>query len=204
MKKIISLVLCFMFVLMLPLGALAQDKMYVVSKNGKGVNLRQGPSSKDAILVTVPYGKQVVIVELLAGSSWANVEYEGHYGYMMMRYLTYDKPGPKPNPDPSPTKNPDGGDEAKLLKKVFKGFEAQSYNAMVVPSTPTNFVNMRWAPTTSAPVRAQFWAGNVVQVLSKNGSWSEIYDASSNTHGFMMSKFLSKVEIAVGDGIVVQ
>lgn len=200
MKKTISLMLCLLVLFLAPVAALAET-MYVKTESGTGVHLRTGPSTDYDIMETVPYGAAVEVVEMLYGSAWVNVAHNGNYGYMMMRYLSYDKP----TPAPSPTKKPSGGggggssSEEAMMKRVFSGFNESRYEAVVVPSTPSGFVNLRWAPTKSAPVRSQYWAGGILQVKARNSEWSEVYDPATDMHGFMMTYFLTPTN--VGDGV---
>lgn len=195
MKKILSLMLCLMVLFLMPLAAMAETR-YVVTSNGSGVHLRSGPSTDDDVLETVGYGQPVELLEMMPGSPWANVSHNGYYGYMMLRFLSDTKPTPNPDPVPNPTRKPSGDID---LTKLFSGFRPIQYDAVVVPSTPTTFVNMRWAPTKGAPVRAQYYAGAVLQVKSSNGTWSEVYDAERDMNGFMMSNFLRPAN--VGDGM---
>lgn len=281
MKKRLIPLLCLMLAL-LPISTLADTTLYVTSNNGGGVHLRSGPSTEDEVLITVPYGAAVDVLDIQGNNSWANVIYEGLNGYMMWQYLTSTPPGPPapnptpipaptyaptappaptyvptnppaptyvptnppaptyvptdppaptyaptappaptyvptnppaptyvptnppaptyaptappyPNPPPNPIPYPDGGETylEAALSEIFSGFATTGYGALVVPSTPSTYVNLRWAPTESAPVRAQYWAGATLTVLTQNGTWSEVFDYETSTHGFMMSEFLT-------------
>lgn len=202
-------------VLMLALPIVAQaETMYVDTPNGGSVNLRIGPDANDEILTSVPYGQPVEVIEFLLGGSFVNVSYNGYYGYIALRYLSNYPPYPnptfvpaptvRPNPNPRPTKapnpQPSGNTLEKELAAMFKGFVSTDYEVYVVPSTPTTYVNMRWAPSKSAPVRAQYWANNTLRVLSENGSWSEVYDSTTGATGFIMSSFLKPAAVGVGNG----
>lgn len=205
----------FLCVLLMLTPALAlAETMYVATSNGGNVNLRSGPSTDDEILTSIAFGQPVEVIEMLPGSSWVNVSYNGNYGYIMMRYLSYEEPvpppvpNPNPGPDPTPTPRPNPNPKptakpvdtnAKYLSELFSGFLPAVFDAVVVPSTPTTYVNLRWAPTKSAPVRGQYWAGTTLQVLSQNHSWSEVYDPQTGTYGYMMSSFLRPV--SYGDGV---
>lgn len=213
MKKRTFLVALCLVVALLPLTAMAET-MYVVTSNGGGVNLREGPSTDDAVLVTVPYGAAVDVINTLVGSSWVNVNYNGYFGYIMWRYLSEYPPSPDPIPTfvPAPTARPTHRPTArpnpthasdsleKILQGLYAGFVTTSYTAVVVPSTPTTYVNLRWAPSKSAPVRNQYWAGATLQVLSENGTWAEVYDALNGIHGFMMSSFLKPDAVGIIGG----
>lgn len=212
MKRTAILVLA-MLLLVVPLTALAET-MYVNTPNGGSVNLRVGPSADDEVLTSVGYGEPVQVIEMLLGSNWVNVSYNGYYGYISMRYLSDYPPSPVPTFVPAPTQRPTSAPTArpskapsptakpsgettleKALAQMFTGFTTTAYDVKVVPSTPTTYVNMRWAPSKSAPVRAQYWADSVLHVISTNGTWSEVYDEATNTYGFIMSNFLRPVAV---------
>lgn len=213
MKKTLALILAVLLLACLPVLALA-DTMYVETPNGGSVNLRSGPSSDDDVMTSVGYGEPVEVIDVMAGSSWANVSYNGYYGFISLRYLSEYPPMPNPTfwptfvpaptqaptRRPNPTANPSGDAVERALSQMFAGFQAANYTALVVPSTPTTYVNMRWAPSKSAPVRAQYWANSTLQVLGGNGSWFEVLDTVTNTHGFMMAGFLTPASIVVGGG----
>lgn len=210
MKRKTLAMLMVLLAVALPLTALAQT-MYINTSNGGSVNLRSGPSADEDILVSVPYGEAVDVIDMLFGSSWVNVNYNGYYGYISSRYLSdYPPPAPGPLPTfvpaptarPNPTKQPSGGGSSleKTLSQMFAGFKTASYQAVVVPSTPSNYVNLRWAPSKSAPIRAQYWAGNTLQVLGDNGSWVEVYDTATNAHGYMMSTFVKPTGFGADSG----
>lgn len=212
MKKRMGAALMVLLMLAMPLTAMAET-MYINTPNGGGVNLRNGPSTDDEILTSIAYGEPVNVIETLMGSSWVNIEYDGYYGYVSMRYLSNypPTPGPLPTfvprpiptvmplPTVRPTQKPSGGSSLeKTLADMYKNFRAVDYEAVVVPSTPSTYVNLRWAPSKSAPVRAQYWANTTLYVFNDNGTWSEVYDAATNTNGYIMSMFLRPAVVGAG------
>lgn len=196
MKKKLMPLLCLALVLLLLPAISLAETMYVTSRDGGGVHMRSGPSTDDPVIMTIPFGRRVEVNhEFVGNPTWSSIDYNGTAGFMMNRYLTDRQPDP---PAPAPTKKPSGGGGGsgdvsleKSLSQMFSGFVSGGYQASVVPSTPTTYVNLRWAPSKSAPVRGQYWSGATLTVLSHNGSWSEVYDVSSGTYGYMMSNFLT-------------
>ena len=57
----------------------------IVAEKGGTVNLRQGPSKNRKILVRVPLGKQVEVLE--PGESWCHIKYGSTTGYMMSEFV---------------------------------------------------------------------------------------------------------------------
>ena len=58
---------------------------YVISYNGKNVNLRTGPGYNYPILNSYPPGTPLTIIK--ADSVWDNVKINGVYGYMMNKFI---------------------------------------------------------------------------------------------------------------------
>ena len=82
-----------------------------------------------------------------------------------------------------------GGSSSSTIS--FKGFASTYYTASVRPSTPSGYVNMRWAPSKSTAVQQIYYAGETLQVIADNGTWCQVYDTSRNICGFMMKQFLT-------------
>lgn len=216
MKKSYLLVALCLLLALSPLTAMAET-MYVVTPNGGGVNMREGPSTDYDVVTSVGFGEAVELLDMMPGSSWATVNYNGYYGYILIRYLSdyippvpaptywptyqpYPTPRPTSRPNPKPNPKPNDGSLERTLSNMFAGFVSNKYDVIVVPSTPTTYVNLRWAPSKSAPVRSQYWAGTSLQVLSQNGEWSEVYDPQTGMHGFMMTSFLTPGGVGMSAG----
>ena len=60
---------------------------YVVSANGRNVNLRVSPSTGSQVIAAYPVGTRLNIIS--RGSDWYFVEINGQYGYMMRQFI-YD------------------------------------------------------------------------------------------------------------------
>ena len=109
-KKTLSLVCALVLAasLLLPLVASAMTwTAYVYTANGKSLNMRKAPvTHADNKIAGIPYGASVTILDYVNNRTWAYVNYNGKDGYVMSRYLTFDKPGPSPNPNPKPNPPP--------------------------------------------------------------------------------------------------
>lgn len=171
----------------IPTGPVTKT-MYVVSHNGDGVHMRTAPTINDEgnIIMTVPYGAQVGVMTVMADIPWATIEYNGQVGYMMMDYLSNHEP----EPGNASSGESNGRADETSLEGMFADFQRDGYDAIVVPAQGETYVNMRWAPTLSAPVRTTYNANATLWVSSDNGTWSEVYDANQDIHGFMESVFL--------------
>lgn len=78
------------------------------------VNLRTGPGTGNAIVLTIPSGKTVRVFS--TANNWAHLAYNGLSGYSSLSYL---KPASATIPTPSPP-------SAGVAKKIFKGITAST------------------------------------------------------------------------------
>lgn len=109
---------------------------YVNTANKKSLNMRSSTDLGNNILTSIPNGAAVVVYEFLNSNTWAHIGYGGRDGYVMTRYLSLTPPSTQPS-------------TAESLS--FKDFKSTYYLASVKPSTPSGYVNMRWAPSSPPP-----------------------------------------------------
>ncbi|NLV57924.1 MAG: SH3 domain-containing protein [Clostridiales bacterium] len=207
-KRLISLALATLLILasipVAALGSLGETwHAYVYTSNGKGLNLRQTPSTDLKPIATIPYGAKVTLHDYI-NKTWVEVEYGQYRGYVMGRYLTYDKPGPKPTtkPAPNPTPKP-SPDYQTSLKQIFSGFTFTHYEVQVRPSTSGGFVHMRWAPTKASDPIRDYHQNDVLTVIAQNKTWAQVVDPNTGITGFMMRAFLTEIGVGganSGDG----
>ncbi|MEG0901929.1 MAG: SH3 domain-containing protein [Clostridia bacterium] len=188
-KRFLFLALLLISLTLLPTLAMAENTMWVVTPNGKSVNMRVGPSMDDAVLTRVPFSGIVDVIYDLLDSSYLHCEYKGYNGYIQSRYLAdYEPEWPDP-PSPNPTKKPTP--PAPHEQGIsYNKFKPALYLASVVPSNPSSFVNMRWAPNKSTKVQQIYYNAQTLLVIAENGTWSQVYDMENHKSGFMMSSFL--------------
>ncbi|MDD2648104.1 MAG: SH3 domain-containing protein [Eubacteriales bacterium] len=178
-KKCLAAVLVLLLVVTaMPLmGATAETNYYVVTSNQKGLNLRSDTSTDATVITVIPYGAKVGWIGLTENKSWAAVYYGDHNGYVMVRYLSKKKPA-------EPKK------ETPVTSSTYKTFEAADYYATVTPSTPTGYVNLRWAPSKSTEIHGRYHQGSTLRVIAENDSWAQVLDEATMTCGYMLKNFL--------------
>lgn len=154
---------------------------YVNTANKKSLNMRSSTDLGNNILTSIPNGAAVVVYEFLNSNTWAHIGYGGRDGYVMTRYLSLTPPSTQPSTTESLS---------------FKDFKSTYYLASVKPSTPSGYVNMRWAPSKSTAVHDIYYSGFTLQVIAESKTWCQVYDTQKNICGFMMKEFL--VPLSVG------
>ena len=118
---------------------------YVVSSNGKGVNLRTGPGVSYHIVGTFEVGTPLTI--LSSGGTWSQVNINGATGWMMNDFI---KMGYNGNVD-----------------------VVESYTAYVVSGNGKGVV-LRSGPSKKYDILATYNVGQPVTVLSYGKTWCEI------------------------------
>ena len=191
-KKIWALLLAVMLLLLAVAPAAMANQIgnkYVKTSSGNNVRMRSGPGTEYDIIDRVPYGAMVETysqMENPAGESWTEVGYHGATGWIMSRYLSSKKP--TSNSGSSDSGNSGSGEN--MASSIFNNFKDVCTTADILPSTNGNFVNMRWAPSKSAPVIARYYEGQQVYVLKANKSWCQVYDEANNRCGFILRSLL--------------
>ena len=117
-------------------------EVYVTSRNGKGVNLRSGPSKSYQSIGFYSVGTPAMMIT--RGSTWSYIRVGNRYGYMMTEFLTTVQP-PHPEP-PAP-------------------------GAAYVVSANGKSVNLRVAPSTGSKVIKSFRVGTGLNIITRGHDW---------------------------------
>ena len=134
--------------------------VYVTSRNGKGVNLRMGPSKVNMAIATYDVGTAARMIQY--GASWSYIRIGQTYGYMMTEFLT--------------TTRPSGG------------MPAPSAAAAYVTSANGKSVNLRTGPGKQYQVITSFAVGTPLTIISNVADWC--YISIGNYNGYMMRQFI--------------
>ena len=134
--------------------------MYVSTENGKGLNLRARPDTDSTLLNTYAVGTAVTVLHRSGG--WAYVKAGSRHGFMMLKFLSTEKPK---EPDPIGT--------------------------AVVQHPWGSFVNLRSSRTTddSSNIIAQLPTGTTVDVFSRDMWYTKV--RWNGKTGWIVTKYLS-------------
>jgi len=134
--------------------------MYVSTENGKGLNLRARPETGSTLLNTYAVGTAVTVLH--RKGDWAYVKVGRRYGFMMLKFLSTEKPK---DPDPIGT--------------------------AVVQHPWGSFVNLRSSRTTedNSNVIAQLPTGTTVEVYSRDMWYTKV--RWSGQTGWIVTKYLN-------------
>ena len=135
-------------------------KVYVTSSNGKGVNLRSGPSKGYPSIGFYSVATEAWMVT--AGHTWSYIRIGNRYGYMMSQFLTTTEPPVNPNPP--------------------------IVGAAYVVSANGRNVNLRAAPTTAGKIIKSFKVGTRLNIITRGKDWYFIQ--IGGIYGYMMRQFI--------------
>ena len=119
----------------------AGDDAYVSSSNGKGVNLRSGPSKSYSSIGFYSVGTRGTM--MVPGDTWSFIQIGGISGYMMTKYLKTTAPEPS----------------------------SAATNGALVVSSNGKYVNLRTGPGLNYSAIYSYAPGTPVTVLSKGNGW---------------------------------
>lgn len=187
MKKSLAFVITLLLALSIGTAAMAYTTMYVYTSNGNSLNLRDAPSMIGNIMTRIPNGAAVRVNDVF-DDSWYSVSYGGYTGYAMARYLVYGSYPYTPTATPAPAVT---SACTTFPNDIFYGFQDITYRALVRPSNPAGYVNLRWAPSLLADIHTRYYANAILTVMSQNSLWCQVLDEEGEVMGFMMRQFLS-------------
>ncbi len=151
---------------------------YVKSPNSGKVNLRSAPTF-DGSSILGQYSSGTPVTVLLKGRDFWKVSVNGLTGYMVSAYVTASS-SQLPPITPSPA-NP---------RPATKGY------AIVNNPKPTQFLNLRAQPSTSAKIIAQYKNGIRFEVVAPGEAWCKVYGSASGNTGYIMTKYLKLYNVS--------
>ena len=147
---------------------------YVVSANGKPVNMRKGAGNY-SVIMGVPYGSAVTVTK--HDTKWDKIEYGGKTGYMENRFLQLTQPANAPAPTAEPTAKPVFGPYQATVSTP----DGKSLNVHYKPDKSTSNVH-------GMGDNGRLPNGTTVTVIGVTGNWAEIEYGGKT--GFVMQQYL--------------
>ena len=201
MKKVISLMLSLMLLMLLASAALAESQgtdMYVYTKNGKVLKVRSSMSTKDDsnVIGTLPYGTKVVTY---GGNynGWTLIDYGDGWtdAYVMYRFLSKTKPEPfKPSDNPKQETTGDPVKEASTVSQMnaltASAKFVDPYTITVRPIRASGWAYMRWFPSRTAKEMATFSANYELTVIAELKDWYQVSDPATGKVGYIYKSYV--------------
>ena len=207
-KRLLSLALIAMMLVMFIPAAHASWTMYVSPATGTTVNLREEPSTESKLLIQVPYGTAVTV--LYVSNGWAYIDWNiGSigYGYMMVKYLTYDYVAPGPNNVKKNTNNNNNNNSSKgqssgsgdlavhyqNMNEQFRSFRLVNnpYTVYGKPERASGYSNLRFAPNEKATLIRQVRRNEMLTVIGETDRWFQVEDPQTGKIGYISRFYVS-------------
>ncbi len=213
LKKLIVLVLILTLVSVSVVSvsfASESGTMYVMTDNGKTVNVRTAPSSSAEIIGRLPYGAEVQADWSYAGNDgWTRIFWDGgSEAYIMSRFLVSEEPGPAPDPSKKvQTKTSAKTAEEKLEAELASetAFD-QPFYISARPSRPTGWVNFRVGPSSSTARIRSLKARRQLIAIGETNNWYKAQDPDTGRVGYVSKKYMARlnkqvlVDVRTSDG----
>ena len=146
----------------------------VMTANGGSLNLRSTAKSGNNIILTIPYGARVAVLQ--QGGTWTYVNYGGINGYVMSSYLLFGAAAtavPTASPTAAPTAAPAAGTTVAY-----------------VTTSNGRALNLRSAPDASQNnVMLEIPNGTLLTVTARGNTWCAVN--YGGRIGYVMTSFLS-------------
>ena len=196
MKKILAVLL--VLAVMLPLCAAASPiigqggTMYVVTADGKSLNLRSEPSTGNNIIGHLAYGEKVEVVRFL-DNGWARLAWTGGEAYVQSRFLQWSKPAARPTP--KPTEDPKKREEAALRAELASEIPVAPFGIVARATRSTGWVNLRRQPSTSTARVEQCPDGLPLTVIAVTTNWYRVIDPENGKTGYIHQDYVTVVPV---------
>ena len=161
--------------------ATKEETRYVNAPSG-GLNLRSSPSATANVLLAIPHGAQVTLLQA-ADDSWSQVRYGEWTGYVAIQYLSVSPASPTATATPTP------GNQQPVYDDTL--YALTGWEAIVSPNDGN--VNLRAWCATTAPVRMAIPKGEIVRLLEFGDTWCHV--ACGEVEGYCMTEFLTLREM---------
>lgn len=182
-RRWIALLMLAVLLLAIPMTATASGTKYVKTSSGGNVRVRSGPGTDYDIVTHASHGSKVDTYETVGG--WTHVSTGRYSGWISSQYLSSTKPVASNSTNPSNYTD-------TLATSIYNGFKTVGQYTTVKPTTPGNFVNMRWAPTRSTPVVSKYYANQSLYIVAENSGWYQVIDPQTNHAGFVLKSLTNR------------
>ena len=153
--------------------------MYVYTENGGKLNMRKTASASASIITRIPEDASFTVITY--GTQWCYAWYNGHYGYVMSKFVRLAGETSMPSGPDTPTPTGGGSGGSVTPPPVPSGNQA-------VVSTPSGKLNLRKAPDQKAARITLIPPGKIVDVITYGTNWC--YISYNGMVGYVMTKFL--------------
>ena len=203
-KRILSLLaaVALLMAVLVP-AALAEEispdnEYYVYTENGRALNVRSEPNGE--IVGSLPYGTKVEVSSVI-NDVWAVITFQydrSGYGigewpaYVNSRFLIRVDPEILKQKLAEEADSYTGDPIADINAEFASAVTVEEYKVTARPARVTSWVNMRWIPSETGMVIAQYAATEELIVMKELNHYLQVRDPDTGDVGYIHKKFAAR------------
>ena len=198
LKRILSMALAAVLALAMLTGAAFAEEVtkeesrtyYVYTENGKGLNVRSAPNGD--IIGELNYGEEVKVYGII-NDTWAMIHFmNDEPGYVNVRFLIDIKPEELQKLMEEELDNVTGDPMTDIEAEFASAVDVADYKITARPARVTSVVNMRWIPSETGRIIAQYKATEELVVLKELKYYVQVQDPDTGDVGYIHKKFAAR------------
>ena len=163
---------------------------FVYTENGKDLNVRNAPNGD--IIGTLKYGEEVK-VRTFINDYWALIDYMDETpGYVNTRFLIPIHPDELKKAIEEEQETITGDILTDIDNEFASAVDVENYKITCRPARVTSGVSMRWIPSETGRVIAQYKATEELIVLKELDHYLQVQDPDTGDVGYIHKKFAAK------------
>ena len=177
---------------------LAENEYFVYTDNGRDLNVRSDPNGE--IVGQLPYGSKVEVASVIGGE-WAVITFQydkAGYGigewpaYVNTRYLISIDPEELKQKLEEEENGYTGDPIADINHEFASAIDVEDYRVTARPARVTSLVYMRWIPSETGAVIAEYKASEALVVLKELDHYLQVQDPDTGDVGYIHKKFAAR------------
>lgn len=190
MKKILALMLIAVIALtctaVFAEEAEEDNTYWVYTDNGKDLNVRSGPEGD--IIGELKFGEKATVVSFI-NENWAAIMYNDDLGYVNTRFLIKVNPEELKKAIEEEQETITGDPLTDIDAEFASAVDVDDYKITARPARVTSLVNMRWIPSETGRIIAQYKANEQLIVLKELEHYLQVQDPDTGDVGYIHKKF---------------
>lgn len=166
-----------------------EKEYYVYTENGKALNVRKDPNGD--IIGKIPYGEKVRVISFIS-DNWAMISFQGEQAYVNRRFLIEIHPEELKEALEKEQEAYTGDPISDIDAEFASAIDVDDYKIIARPARVTSVVNMRWIPSETGRVIAQYKATEALVVLKETDHYLQVQDPDTGDVGYIHKKYAAK------------
>ena len=162
---------------------------YVYTENGHELNVRNAPNGE--IIGKLKNGEEVQVKAFIS-ESWALIDYKDQPGYVNTRFLITVTPDELKKVIEEEIDSRTGDPMTDIDAEFASAVDVDNYRTTARPARVTSVVNMRWIPSETGRIIAQYKATEQLVVLKELEHYLQVQDPDTGDVGYIHKKFAAR------------